>query len=75
MTQTKGTRSSSKEAGGGDKWLGSHVTGAGTVSGTGIPADHFENEPGPYSGLKGLDAEQRAKFDAETERLKKFRKK
>lgn len=67
MTQTKETRSSAKNPGGGDKPYESRL---GPIS-----PDHFENEPGPPTGLKGLDAEQRTKFDAETERLKQFRKK
>ena len=67
MTQTKETPSSANAPAGGDKLYESRL---GPIS-----PDHFENEPGLYSGMKGLDAEGRAKFDAETERLKKYRKK
>ena len=63
MTQTKATRSSSKKSGG-----GSYESKHGP-----IPADNFENEPSVRP--MPLDAEGRKKFDAETERLKQFRKK
>ena len=65
MTQTKETPSSLKNPGGGDKpYTSKHGP---------IPPDHFENE---VSVRKvPLDAEGLAKFDAETERLKQYRKK
>ena len=76
MTKTPARQSSSRKAetGSGKKpWLGSHLDGVGYVSGGGpIPDEHFEDDHG--SRPMPLDSEGRRKFDAETERLKQFKK-
>ena len=66
MTKAKAEHpsSSSKSAS-----SGKHVDGLGNV----IPDDHFENEPGPPRSVEEiLGKEGKAKFDAETARLKKL---